>query len=169
MLFCFNPLYSLIVSSSFCLPAAKSGIGVFGENNVGKNRRDDPENTDANVDRGTGANDLGTRTNADVETDNLVIIVNNLCPAADNPSIATNNPGRAEDHPGTAADNRKIATDNPNTAAKDPSIAVNNLSRAADNSGIKTDADTRVNNPNTATSIKPVPRFFLLYVMLFFY
>ena len=60
MLFCFNPLYSLIVSSSFCLPAAKSGIGVFGENNVGKNRRDDPENTDANVDRGTGANDLGT-------------------------------------------------------------------------------------------------------------
>ena len=35
------PLYPLIVSSSFCLPVAKLGVGIFGKNNAKKGKEDD--------------------------------------------------------------------------------------------------------------------------------
>ena len=62
------PLYLPIVSSSFCLLTAKSGVGVFGKDNAGKGKGDDPKSI--GTDEGKGADDLDIETDADAEADN---------------------------------------------------------------------------------------------------
>ena len=81
-------LHPLIISSSFCLLAAKLGIGIFGKDNAGKSRGDNPGNISA--DGGTRADDPGIKTDADV--------------GADDSSIASDYPGIAIDDPSTKTD-----------------------------------------------------------------
>lgn len=112
----FLPLHPQKISSSFCLFAAKLGIGVFGKDNVRKSRRDDLESIGADIDGGTRANNPGKRTNADAGADNPNTAINNLGTAADNPSTATDDPSIVADNLGTKtdadaeADNSGIAT-----------------------------------------------------------
>ena len=61
------PLYPLILSSSFRLLATKSGVGVFGKDNAGKSRGDNPGNIGA--DRRIGADNPDTKTDADIGAD----------------------------------------------------------------------------------------------------
>ena len=114
------PLHQLIVSSSFCLPVAKSGVGVFGKDNAGKGRRGDPRSI--GTDGGIGADNSVTRTDVDAGADN----------------------------PGTTADNSGIATDDPGTATDNSGIAADNVGTTADNLGIGMDADAGTNNPGIA-------------------
>ena len=82
------PLHPLIVSSSLRLSVAKSGVGVFGEDNAGKSRGDDPGSI--GTDGGTGADNPGTGTDIDA--------------GANNPGTTADNSGTATDDPGIAAD-----------------------------------------------------------------
>ena len=115
------PLQPLIVSSSLCLLAPKSGVGVFGKDNTGKGRGDDLGSIDA--DRGTRADNPGTGTDKDVGADD----------------------------PGTAAGNSSTAIDNLGTAADDSGKAANHQGKTADNPGIGTDANAGADNPGIGT------------------
>ena len=131
------PLHPPIVSSNLRLPATKLGIGVFGKDNAGKSRGDDPGSTGA--DRGTGANNPDKDTDADAGTDD--------------PGIAADGSGTVTDNPDTAADDSGIIADNPGTGtvadagADNPDIIV-------DNPGTKTDVDVEVDNPGIAANTK---------------
>ena len=110
------PLHLLIVSSSFCFFEAELGIDVFGKDNARKSREDNLENTSADTDGGTGADNPGTRTNVNAEKDNPYTTV-------EDPSTATNNSGIAVDNPSTETD--------VNARADDLGIVANNKARAA--------------------------------------
>lgn len=122
-------LHRLIVSSSFCRPAAKSGVGVFGKDNAEKDRRNDLGSTSADADGGIGADDPGTRTNADARVDNSGMAVDDPGMAADDPGTATNNQGIAVDNPGIAASNLGIGMD-ADAGADDLSRATSNKAHA---------------------------------------
>ena len=126
-------LYPLLVSSSLHLFIAKSGIGVFGKNNAGKGRGDDPESIGVNIDGGTKVDNPGIKTNINIGVDNLGTAADNLSIVADDLSIAIDNPGTTADNLGTAADNQGIVVDDP---------------------GTKINVDTRADNLNTAASNK---------------
>ena len=129
------PLHPLIVSSSLRLPAAKSGVGVFGKDNAGRGRGDDLGSIGA--DGGTRANNPGIGT--DVNT------------GADDPSTAADNSGTTTDNPGTTAEDSGTATDDPCTG-KDADMGANDPGPAVDNPGTGTDADTRADDPGTRTN-----------------
>ena len=133
-------LYPLILSSSFRLPAAKSGIRVFGKDNTGKSKGDDPGSISVEADGGTEANDLGTKIDADTGVDNLGTEVDNSGTVIDNPGRVINNSGIIVDNPGTAVDDL----------------------------GIKTDVDARIDNLRIATSNKAYAASFVAYIVHFF-
>lgn len=117
-------LYLLIVSSSLHLSVAKSNVGVFEKDNVGKSKGNDLRCIGADADGRTRIDNPGIRTNADAK-------IGNLCTAADNPSImpenlstAANNPDIATNNPGIAADNQSTAANNPGIAINDPGIRI---------------------------------------------
>ena len=154
------PLHLLIVLSSLRLPAAKSGVGVFGKNNAGKRRGDDPRSMGA--DGRTRANDLGIRIDKDVGADDSGT-------AADNSCIATDDPGTAADDLGTATDNLGTAADDPGTKT-DADAEADNLGTVADDPGIGTDTDAGTDDPGIAASNKARARaasFFALRHALF--
>lgn len=61
------PLYPQILSSCFCLPAAKSGIGIFGKENTRKSKKDNPRSTGANTDGGSKTDNPGTKRDVDAK------------------------------------------------------------------------------------------------------
>ena len=142
------PLYLPIVSSSFCLLTAKSGVGVFGKDNAGKSSGDDPGSIGA--DEGTRADNPGKGSNADGRVDD--------------PGIATDNSSTATDDPGTAADNSSTAKDNPGKRT-DANLGVNNPGTAADNPGTGMDADAKANNPGISVSNKARARAASLFAL----
>lgn len=116
-------LHPLIVPSSFCFPTAGSGIGVFGKDNIGKIRGDDPgtkaredKNREDNpgigtdIKRRTKADDSVTKIDSDVKVDDSYRATNN-------PSTTTNDPDIVADNLGTATDNLGIVADNLGTKA----------------------------------------------------
>lgn len=176
------PLQPLIVSSSFCLLITKSGIGVFGKNNVEESKKDNPKSTGADTNGGIRVDNPGTRTDTDIGADNPGIAIDNPGTAADNPGTAADNPGIttdnlgiatnnlsiAVDNSGTAADNLGIATDNPGTKT-DADVKADNSGTVVDNPGTKTDANARVDNLSTAASNKAhAASFFALRHAVFF-
>ena len=96
------PLHPLIVSSSLRLPTTESGIDVFGEDNAGKNRGDNPRSKGA--DGRTGVDNPGIRTDADVGVDDSCIVANNPGIIANNLGIATDDSSIAVDYSDTTAD-----------------------------------------------------------------
>lgn len=153
-------LYPPIISSIFCLPAARLAIDIFGEDNAEKNKRVDSEtkvrgdadrednwSTSAEIDGRTRIDNLGIKTNANVEIDKIAI-------AADNPDIATYDLD-------TVADNSDIVTDN-------SGIAVNNSGTAANDLGTKTDADIRTNDLSIVANNKAHAAFFFALHHSFF-
>ena len=127
------PLHSLIVSSSLHLLGVKLDIGVFGKDNARKGKRDNPGSIGVDANRRIGADNPGTRTNTDIEADNLVIVADNL-------GIVVDNPDKATDNLGIAADDLSTIADDPGTATNDP--------------GARTDVDTGINNLGIVASNK---------------
>lgn len=84
------PLYSLIVSFSFYLPAAKLGINIFDKDNTEKVRGDDLGSIGAEVDGGTRPDILYKGLDTDARADNLGIVADNLDIAEGDLDIETN-------------------------------------------------------------------------------
>ena len=140
-------LHPQIISSRFRFSVAKLCIGVFGEDNAGKSRRDDLRCTSADKDGGIKADNPGIGIDADAGIDNLDT-------AADNSGTATNNLGITIDNLGIVADNLDTAADNLGTAVNNPDTRI--------------DADTRVDNPSTAASNKACTVSFFAFYYAFF-
>ena len=119
-----------MVSSSLCLSAAKLGVGVFGKDDIGKSKGDDPGST--SVDKKIRANHPGTGTNTDKGADD---------------------PGTAIDNPGIVAENSGTITDNPGTRI-DADVGADNSGTAVDNPGTGRDIDVGADNPGIAASNK---------------
>ena len=165
-------LHPLIVSSSFCLLVAGSGIGVFSKDNVGKSRGDDlGTKTRVDVDRDknlstgvdtngkTGANNLGTGTDVDKGVDGGIRV--------DEKSIRTNVDVRIND-PNTTADDPTMAAKNPSTAANNPGTAANNSRTIIDDPDTGTDIDIETDNPGIVSSNKACTTFFFALYHAFF-
>lgn len=149
-------LFSLIVLSSFCFFAATLGVGVFGKNNAGKRKGDNPGSIGAY--RGTKADNPNIKKDVDRKADNPGT-------AADNPNTGTDNSGIAIDNLSTAADNLDTVADNPGIRM-DADARSDNLGTAADDLGTGLDTDVRANNSGTTASNKARARLaypFLLH------
>ena len=141
-------LYPLIVSSSLCLFAVKSSIGVFGKDNTGKGRGDNLGSTGA--DERTRADNLDKGTDADV--------------GANNPGREANDPDIATDDTGKVADDSGKIANNPGTGT-DADVGVDNSGTAADNLGTGMDADAGTDNQSIAASNKTRARAASLFAL----
>ena len=155
------PLHPLIVSSSLRLPLAKLDIGVFGEDNAGKSRGDDPGSI--STDGGTEADNPGTKTNADAGADDPGTAADNSGTATDDPGTAADDSGTAADDPGTGTD-ADAGADDPGTAADDPGTGTD-ADAGANDLGTGMDTDVGADNSGTAASNKPRARATSLFAL----
>lgn len=182
------PLQSLIILSSFCPFVIGLGVGVFGKDNIGKHRADNPKTKVQGEDANRKDNSrIGTNINGKTRVDNLGTgidadaKIDNPSKTANNPYIAVNDPNKSTDNSGIVIDNSSIANNNLDTAANysgtvadNPDIAIDNLSTEtnenaeADNSGTETDAYVGVDNLSTAASNKACAKYFFALRCAFF-
>lgn len=138
------PLYLLIVLSSFCLLVARLSIGVFGKENTGKRRGNNPE----------------TKAQRDADRDdNLGIGVDkNRGTKVDNPSTRTDVDIRVDKKTGVNDLGTRIDADveanNLNIVADNASKIIDNLGPTAENSSTGRNTDAKINNPDIATNNK---------------